>query len=65
MNFRKSHIYDGAALTKFIIWVKKILIRKRLTEISAEKKLLTFRKKINVFLAQVFHLFRHQDLMGL
>ena len=54
MNFRKSHIYDGAALTKFIIWVKKNFNKKRLTEISAEKKLLAFRKKNKCFFSSSF-----------
>ena len=26
-NIKKAHIYDGAALTKFLIWLKKISIK--------------------------------------
>ena len=38
----KSHILDGVALTKFIYWIKNENIKK-ITEISAEKKLEKFR----------------------
>ncbi len=44
-NMIKSHIYDGVALTKFLLWLKKNYKIKKITEISAEKKLLNFRKK--------------------
>jgi Xaa-Pro aminopeptidase len=44
-NSIKSHIYDGAALTKFLIWVKKNYIKNNINEISAQQKLLQFRKK--------------------
>ena len=36
---KKAHIYDGAALTKYLFWLKKNLIKK-ITEISASEKLL-------------------------
>ncbi len=48
-NIKLSHIYDGAALTKFIFWLKKNYIKKKITEIDAEKKLFYFRKKNKTF----------------
>jgi Xaa-Pro aminopeptidase len=45
VNIKKAHIYDGAALTKYLFWVKKNFNKKNITEISAEKKLYKFRKK--------------------
>jgi len=44
-NSIKSHIYDGAALTKFIFWLKDGYKTKKISEISAQEKLLKFRKK--------------------
>ena len=44
-NIIKAHIYDGAALTKYLFWLKNNFIKKKITEISAEKKLYNFRKK--------------------
>ena len=44
-NIKKAHIYDGAALTKYLFWVKKNFNKKNITEITAEKKLYKFRKK--------------------
>ena len=43
-NTIKSHIYDGAALTKFLFWLKKNFNKKKITEISAQEKLLEYRK---------------------
>jgi Xaa-Pro aminopeptidase len=48
-NSIKSHIYDGAALTKFIFWLKNSFKKKRISEISAQEKLLKFRKKNKTF----------------
>ena len=44
-NIEKAHIQDGVALTKFLFWLKKNFYKKNITEMSAEKKLLEFRKK--------------------
>ena len=44
-NIKKAHIYDGAALTKYLFWVKKNFLKKKITEISAEQKLYNFRKQ--------------------
>ena len=43
-NMKKSHMIDGVALTKFLFWLKKILKRKKNTEISAQEKIESFRK---------------------
>jgi len=43
-NMKKSHIIDGVALTKFLFWLKKNFKKKKITEISAQKKLESFRK---------------------
>ncbi len=48
-NIKKSHIFDGAALTKFLFWVKNNYLKRSIDEISAEKKLLEFRKKNKTF----------------
>ena len=44
-NIIKSHIHDGVALTKFLIWLKKNYIKRSINEISAQKRLLKFRKE--------------------
>ena len=41
---KKSHLADGVALTKFLFWLKKNFKKKKITEISAQKKLESFRK---------------------
>ena len=43
-NMIDSHIIDGAALTKFLYWIK-IKNKKKISEIDAQKKLEFFRKK--------------------
>jgi len=48
-NSIKSHIYDGVALTKFIFWLKNSYKTKKISEISAQEKLLEFRKKNKTF----------------
>ena len=45
-NIKKAHIYDGAALTKYLFWVKKNFYKKKITEISASKSFTTLEKKI-------------------
>ncbi len=44
-NTIKSHICDGAALTKFLFWLKKNYRKQNVNEIIAQEKLLKFRKK--------------------
>ncbi len=48
-NMKKIHEYDGAALTKFLFWIKKNFKRKKITELRAQEKLLQFRKKFKKF----------------
>jgi Xaa-Pro aminopeptidase len=48
-NIKKAHICDGAALTKYLFWLKNNFLKKKITEISAENKLFTFRKKNKSF----------------
>ena len=48
-NSKKAHIYDGAALTKYLFWLKNNFLKKKITEISAEKKLFNFRKQNKSF----------------
>ena len=43
-NIIKTHIYDGAALAKFLFWLKNNFKNKKISEISAQEKLLKFRK---------------------
>ena len=43
-NMKKSHLIDGVALTKFLFWLKKNFKKKKITEMSAQKKLESFRK---------------------
>jgi len=53
-NSIRSHIYDGAALTKFIFWVKNNFQTEKISEISAQEKLLSFRKKNKSFYSLSF-----------
>ena len=48
-NIKKAHIYDGAALTKYLFWLRRNFEKRKITEISAAKKLYEFRKKNNCF----------------
>ena len=48
-SIKKTHIYDGVALTKYLFWVKNNFFKKTITEISASQKLLQFRKKNKKF----------------
>ena len=48
-NIKKAHIVDGIALTKFLIWLKNNYNKRKITEISAQEKLLQFRKKNKQF----------------
>ena len=43
-NIKRAHVYDGAALTKYLFWIKNNYFKKRITELSGEKKLLKLRK---------------------
>ncbi len=52
-NFKKSHIFDGAAVIKFLYWINNC--KKKLTELDAEKKLNFFRKKNKNYLFPSFN----------
>ncbi len=49
----KSHISDGAALTKFLYWIKNTN-KKPITEVQAQKKLEKFRKQNRNYLYPSF-----------
>ena len=53
-NTIKTHIFDGVALTKFLFWLKNNFKNKKITEISAQNKLLSFRKRNKKFLSSSF-----------
>ncbi len=53
-NMIKSHILDGAALTKFIYWIKKIN-KKKITEVDAQNQLEKFRKHNKNYLFPSFN----------
>ena len=42
-NMINAHIFDGAALTKFLYWIKKVNT-KQINEVQAQNKLESFRK---------------------
>ncbi len=48
-NIKKIHEYDGAAVTKFLFWIKNNFRKKKVTELTAQKKLLSFRKEFKQF----------------
>ena len=48
-NIKMAHISDGAALTKYLFWLKNNFSKKKITEMSASQKLLEFRKKNKKF----------------
>ncbi len=53
-NMIKAHILDGAALTKFLYWIKNIN-RKQITEYDAQKKLENFRKNFYEYISPSFN----------
>ena len=53
-NMIKAHISDGAALTKFLFWIKNIN-KKKITEYDAQNKLESFRKKNKDYLYPSFN----------
>ncbi len=48
-NTIKTHIYDGAALTKFLFWVKNNFKSRKISEIDAQEKLFKFRQNNKTF----------------
>ena len=63
-NTIKSHIYDGAALTKFLFWVKNNYKKKTISEIDAQEKLLKFRKNNKSFRSLSFPTISGSGLNG-
>lgn len=53
-NERIAHIKDGAAVTKFIHWLKKNVTRTTITELSTAEKLYQFRSEQEHFLGESF-----------
>ena len=58
---KRAHLEDGLALTKFLYWIKNQSNRK-MSELSVQKKLENFRKKIKNYLYPSF-LIQFQDLV--
>ena len=54
-NTIKSHVADGAALTKFIYWIKNNINKIKISELSAQKKLEQFRKKNKNYVSPSFN----------
>ncbi len=48
-NIKEIHEYDGAALTKFLFWIINNYKKRKITELTAQEKLLKFRKKFKKF----------------
>ena len=48
-NIKLAHKFDGAALTKYLFWLKKNFSKKKITEISGSDKLYQLRKKSKKF----------------
>lgn len=53
-GMREAHRKDGVAVTRFMRWLKEQVATKTVTEISAAKKLLSFREEMDGFLDQSF-----------
>ncbi len=51
---KKSHQFDGLALTKFILWLKKTIKIQDIDEISAQEKLHEFRQENKNFIGESF-----------
>ena len=53
-NMIKAHVYDGVALTKFLYWIK-VVNKKKITEVDAQNKLESLRKKNKRYLFPSFN----------
>ena len=53
-HIRAAHVKDGAAVTRFMHWLKTNVGQERITEISAAKKLETFRAQAEGYLGPSF-----------
>lgn len=53
-GFSRAHLYDGAAVTRFLFWLKTHVGKESITEISAARKLEEFRKECSSYLMPSF-----------
>ena len=53
-NMRAAHVKDGVAVTRFMRWLKTSVGHEKITEISAAKKLETFRAQAEGYLGPSF-----------
>ena len=56
-NIKNSHIYDGAALTKYLFWLKKNFQKKRLQKLVLQKNYFILEgeiKNLNIRASQLF-----------
>jgi Xaa-Pro aminopeptidase len=53
-NTKIAHLFDGVALTKFIFWLKNNYKKNKITEISAQNKLESYKKKNKYYLYPSF-----------
>jgi Xaa-Pro aminopeptidase len=53
-NSKIAHLFDGVALTKFIFWLKNNYKKNKITEISAQNKLESYKKKNKYYLYPSF-----------
>lgn len=61
-NFRRAHEKDGAAVTRFLCWLKTHVGKEKITEISAAEKLEEFRREWDSYLLPSFEpIMAYQD----
>ncbi len=53
-NFRKAHIKDGVAVTRFLYWLDQTVAKGGVTELSAADKLESFRQEQEHYYGQSF-----------
>lgn len=53
-NFRRAHLDDGVALTRFLCWLKRDAVREGATELSAAAKLEEYRRESTDYLGPSF-----------
>ncbi len=53
-NTRNAHLKDGVAVTRFIYWLKKNVGSMSISEISAQEKLMSFRKRQPLYIEDSF-----------
>ncbi|OON97925.1 MAG: peptidase M24 [Epulopiscium sp. Nele67-Bin005] len=54
-NIRNSHLKDGVACTKFMIWLKQNIGKTTITEITAAQKMEELRKEQDLFIEPSFN----------